>query len=92
MEEPMNQPDYPTCCAELHRKVDRILELLEERQAKREPADGVYRVTIPPASRAWARAEAQQCEARRAAGHPDDNLLADVTERLRVAVKEGAAE
>jgi hypothetical protein len=40
------------CHAETLAKLNRILELLEDRKAKREPADGVYRVTIPPASRA----------------------------------------
>jgi hypothetical protein len=29
------EPTYPTCCAELHRKVDRILNLLD---ARRQPA------------------------------------------------------
>ncbi|GAA2159291.1 MULTISPECIES: hypothetical protein [Glycomyces] len=55
-----NHTEYPECCAELHRKVDRVLDLLEERQTKRKPADGAYRVTIPPASRAWEYWEQRQ--------------------------------
>lgn len=43
--------DEPTQLDRIETKLDRILELLEDRKAKRQPADGVYRVRIPESSR-----------------------------------------
>lgn len=39
------------CHEQVLARLDRILELLEDRRKKAAPADGVYQVTIPPASR-----------------------------------------
>lgn len=95
-EEPPNAPDFsatsagdPSCCAELHRKVDRILDLLEDRKAKREPADGVYRVTHSPAGEAVAYWQQKQVEAQSAAGDTDViSLMPAIVERLAQATRE----
>jgi len=73
-------------------RVDRAIELLTDirdararKAAKQNPADGVYTVTIPPASRAWAYWEAKQIEAQRDAGVYDDNLMPAVLKRVAEA-------
>jgi hypothetical protein len=45
------QDQQPTQLDRIEAKLDRITDLLEHREAKRQPADGVYRVRIPESSR-----------------------------------------
>lgn len=61
----MTDPTPDLCCTHGER-IDRILELLEDRKAKREPKDGVYRVRVPESSRAWAYWEQRQIDEERA--------------------------
>lgn len=83
----MSAETTPDLCCMHGERIDRILDLLEDRKAKREPKDGVYRVTVPPASRAQMRAEAQQIEAQSAAGTYDHDLMPAVVERLAQAAR-----
>jgi hypothetical protein len=43
--------EEPTQLDRIEAKLDRIIDLLEYREAKRQPADGIYRVRIPESSR-----------------------------------------
>jgi len=83
---------HDLCCAhgeQILQRLDRLVELMETvaqaRAVPQPPADGVYRVNIPAASRAQMRAEERMIQARLDAGDLDE-VLAD--QALRRAVNE----
>lgn len=81
----MTDPAPELCCTH-GAKLDRILNLLEDRKAKRQATDGAYRVTRSPAGEAMAYWQQKQIEVQRAAGHSNESLMPAVIERLSQAV------
>lgn len=74
----MTTDPTPELCCTHGAKLDQILELLEDRKAKREPADGVYRVRIPESSRVAAYWVQRQIDEQRAADERDANSEREV--------------
>jgi len=86
-----DQPDL--CCehgAQILERLDRITDLLDARKAQREPADGVYTVTIPPASRAQAYWEARMVEEQRKADERDGTATTSITPGLAEKLQQAA--
>lgn len=84
----MTTDPTPDLCCTHGERIDRILDLLEGRKAKREPKDGAYRVKRSPAGEAMAYWQQKQIEAQRATGDADESLMPAVVERLAQATLE----